>query len=424
MIKRLLAGALCLITMLNLILLSSCTKNTDSQDKTGVLYSEKYADFELSEEKLQAALDNAILKLDTLLLKVGTKFPEQTSTDNVYGIRENKGGWTTGFWVGMLWQAYELSEYEKYKMAALSTIESFEYIIDNKIGVNHHDMGFLFSLSCVSAYKLTGNETAKETALKAADHLVTRYRENGSFIQAWGNISDTSTNYRLIIDTLMNLPLLYWASEVTGDDSYREIARAHYDTTQSLVYREDGSTYHTYYFNPETGKPTKGVTRQGLNDESTWSRGQGWGIYGPMLTYGYENNAEAIETFKSATNYFLENLPADYVPFWDFTYGDGDYQPKDSSAAAIALCGILEGIKHMDESDPLREVYINASKRIMNSLIDNYSTAKLDYANGLLLHGTQNMPDGDGVDEMSIWGDYFYLESLHRMLDPEWEPYW
>ena len=389
-----------------------------------VLYSDRYSDIELTEEKLREALDVAIEKIDLFLSMTTTRFPSETSKNNIYDARDNRGGWTTGFWTGIIWHAYELTGEERYKEIALDQTKSFQYIIDNEIGVNHHDMGFLFSLSCVSAYKLTGDETAKETALKAADHLITRYREKGEFIQAWGDISNTSSNYRLIIDTLMNIPLLYWASEVTGNETYRNIARAHYDTTQSLVYREDGSTYHTYYFDPQTGKPKKGVTRQGLNDESTWSRGQGWGIYGPMLTYGYEKNEEAMETFIAATNYFLKNLPLDYVPYWDFTFTDGDYQPKDSSAAAIALCGMLEGIKYMDESDPLRQVYINASKRIMNSLIDYYSSKDLDHANGLLIHGTQNMPDKTGVDEMSMWGDYFYLEALHRMLDEDWALYW
>lgn len=422
--KRLFSLLLCLSLIINIIAFTACTKEPQPQPQEGVLFSEKYADFDLDREKLQLALDTAISKLEGLLYTVGTRFPSETSKDNLYTIRENRGGWTTGFFCGMLWQAYEATGNDKYKNAALSRIDSFENIIDNKIGVNHHDMGFLFTLSCVSAYKLTGDERAKETALKAADHLMTRYREKGEFIQAWGSIEENSSNYRLIIDTLMNIPLLFWASEVTGDDSYRAVARAHYDTTASLVYREDGSTYHTYYFDQKTGAPTKGVTRQGLSDESTWSRGQGWGIYGPMLTYGYEKNEEAIKTFKNATNYFLTNLPSDYVPFWDFTYNDGDYEPKDSSAAAIALCGILEGIRHMDKDDPLRAVYINASKRIMNSLIDHYATTNDDIANGLLMHGTQNMPDGTGVDEMSMWGDYFYLEALRRMLDPEIELYW
>ena len=264
---------------------------------------------------------------------------------------------------------------------------------------------------------------ARLAALKAADQLASRYHEKGEFIQAWGNIGSDS-NYRLIVDCLMNISLLHWASEVTGDPKYADIAWKHYQTTISVSYREDGSTYHTYYFDYETGEPLRGVTHQGANDESTWSRGQAWGMYGPLLTYIYKKDDSAIETFKAATQYYLNYLPEDYIVYWDLSFTDGSDEPRDSSSAAIALCAMLEGIKHMDEDDPMMDVCRKACVNIMNSLIDNYTTRNLSKANGLLLHGTYSKPDNLGVDEMTIWGDYFYMEALHRMLDPAWELYW
>ena len=143
-----------------------------------------------------------------------------------------------------------------------------------------------------------------------------------------------------------------------------------------------------------------------------------------MLTYSYEQNKEALNAFIGTANYFLDYLPMDYVPYWDLSFSDGAYQPKDSSSAAIAVCALLEGTKYLDESDPLRAKYTNAAKRIMNSLIDNYTTVDDYKANGLLLHATYNKNSNTGVDEMNIWGDYFYMEALQRMLDPEWDPYW
>ena len=143
-----------------------------------------------------------------------------------------------------------------------------------------------------------------------------------------------------------------------------------------------------------------------------------------MLTYTYEKNPSALEVFKSTTNYFLNYLPSDYVPYWDLSFSDGAYEPKDSSSAAIAVCAMLEGIKYMDESDPKRQEYVKACNRIMNSLIDHYTTKDVPEANGLLLHATYSKPGNNGVDEMTIWGDYFYMEALHRMLDPDWELYW
>ncbi|MBQ8528696.1 MAG: glycoside hydrolase family 88 protein [Clostridia bacterium] len=416
------------------ILLTSCNKaevpggdddDTGSNDNTEggeISFEEKYSSFELTREKLEYALAEAIKKIDYALPTFTDKFPSHNSKNNVYSAVSNTGGWNTGFWTGILWHAYELTGNTKYLDVATSQIDSYYYRIENKIGVNHHDMGFVFMPSCVAAYKLTNNETAKEAALLAADNLITRYHESSKFIQAWGNVG-ADDNYRLIVDCLMNIPLLYWASEQTGDDKYRDIAYNHFKTTLSVCYREDGSTYHTYYFDKETGEPLRGVTAQGASDDSTWSRGQAWGMYGPLLTYIYVEDEAALDTFCATADYYLHYLPEDYVAYWDLSFTSGD-EPRDSSSAAIALCALLEGIKHLDENDSRRELYANAAKRIMNSLIDNYITKDVPEANGLLLHGTYSKPGGLGVDEMNIWGDYFYMEALHRMLDPEWELYW
>ena len=383
----------------------------------------KHPDAELTVAKLEYALDEALKKIDYALPTFTDKFPSHNSKGNVYSAVSNTSGWNTGFWTGILWHAYELSGDTRYKDVASSQIASYYERIENKIGVNHHDMGFVFVPSCVAAYKLTGDETARTAAIMAADHLITRYHEESRFIQAWGDVG-ADDNYRLIVDCLMNIPLLYWASEETGDQKYRDIAYNHYLTTISVCYREDGSTYHTYYFDKETGEPLRGVTAQGASNESTWSRGQSWGMYGPLLTYIHTEDESALIVFKATLDYYLDHLPEDYVAYWDLSFTSGDTEPRDSSSASIALCAILEGIKHLPEDDPDRERYIEAAKNIMNSLIDNYISVDVPHANGLLLHGTYSKPGGNGVDEMNIWGDYFYMEALHRMLDPEWELYW
>lgn len=385
---------------------------------------DKYGDLTLSEQKLREALNEAISKIDIMTVTFsGNQFPDHNSTNNVYPAVKNTKGWNAGFWTGMLWHAYELTDNKKYKEHALWQIPAYTERIDEKLSTDTHDMGFVYTPSCVAAYKITGNAEAKETALKAADQLLSRYHSNGQYIQAWGKMG-SKNNYRLIVDCLMNIPLLYWASEETGQVKYRNAAYNHFNTTLTNCFREDGSTYHTYFFDPVTGAPLRGATHQGVSDDSTWARGQAWAIYGTMLTYGYEKNSVALTAFKEATEYFLDHLPSDYVPYWDFTYGDGAFEPKDSSSAAIAICGILEGLKYMDKDDPLYAKFSNAAKRMMNSLIDNYTTKDVESANGLLLHGTYNHNSNMGVDEMVIWGDYFYMEALHRMLDPDWELYW
>ena len=418
---------------LAMVMLFSCAacgnKNTIHTGKLpdipAIADPEKYADFELSREKLEGALEAVIAKLDNNMIpSFGyEKYPAHASVGNVYEAVNNDTGWNCGFWTGILWHAYELTGNEQYMELALRQMPAYYDRIKDKIGVDHHDMGFVYSPSCVAAWKLTANETAREAAIMAADQLVSRYRPNGQFIQAWGSM-DKEDNYRLIVDCLMNIPLLYWATEETGDPLYREVALKHYATTMKVAFREDASAYHTYYFDPKTGKPTKGVTAQGVSNDSAWARGQAWAMYGVLLTYSYEQNDDALKAFKATANYYLNHLPSDYVAYWDLSFTTGYEEPRDSSSAAIALCALLEAVKIMDEKDELRQVYVNAAKRIMNSLIDNYMTTDHTYANGLLLHATYSKPGNNGVDEMNIWGDYFFMEALHRMLDPEWELYW
>ncbi len=423
--KRIIALLLLFVFAANFLLVS-CDLSKDPEppeipDRPGE--TGKYGDFELSREKIEDALWAALEKIDYALPTFTTKFPSHASTNNVYTPVNNDNGWNTGFWTGILWHAYELTGKTQYRDVATSQIDSFYYRIENRLGVDFHDMGFLYTPSCVAAYKITGDEQAKEAALMAADNLISRYHEKGEFIQAWGKLGSVS-EYRLIVDCLMNIPLLFWASEVTGDAKYRDVAKSHFDTTLNVCYRADGSTYHTYFFDTETGEPLRGETYQGVNDNSTWARGQTWGMYGPLLTYIYEGDDAALDAFRNAADYFLEHLPDDYVPYWDLSFSSGTKEPRDSSSAAIAVCALLEGAKHMDETDPDREKYLNAAKRIMNALIDGFTT-RYDYrANGLLVHGTYNKPSNNGIDEMTIWGDYFYIEALHRLLDPEWELYW
>lgn len=373
-------------------------------------------------EKLKSAIDAALKKVDYMIETLGEGFAEHASVNNVYEKTDNTDGWNQGFWTGILWISWELTGDDKYKNLALASIPSYRKRITEKIGVNHHDMGFLYIPSCVAAYKLTGDETARDTAILAADNLMERYHEKGRFIQAWGELG-TRENYRLIVDCLLNIPLLYWASNVTGDNKYRDAAYAHFRTTVENALRSDGTSYHTFYFDPETGKPLKGVTHQGASDNSCWARGQAWGIYGLMLTKAYVDDPDAVRLCKNMANVFLDRLPDDYVAYWDLIFTDGDNEPRDSSACAIAVCGMLELIKHIPDSDKSKYIYENAVNLIMNSLYENYSTKDMPESNGLLLHATYGKPQGLGVDECNIWGCYFYMEALIRLYK-NWNMYW
>lgn len=375
------------------------------------------------EEKLAAELTAAITKIDFCIESYDGKFPGAYSNNHVYKTTGNTAGWIQGFWTGILWQAYEITGDEKYATLADTHVDSFYKRIDEKLGVDNHDMGFLYTPSCIAAYKLKGDETARAAAVMAADNLLTRYHSDPGFIQAWGEVG-AAEEYRLIIDCLMNLPLLYWASETTGDEKYSSAADSHLALTLATIYRDDGSTYHTYFFDPETKLPSHGATKQGDADDSTWARGQSWAMYGPVLAYSYTGNADALAHFKAAADCFINNLPSDYVPYWDFNYGEGSGEPRDASAGAIAVCALLEGCKYLEDSDPDKARYLEAAKNMTEAMIDHCSATGVPTANGLLIGATQNRKTEKGVEEMTPYGDYFYLEALHRMSDPEWEAYW
>ena len=334
--------------------------------------------------------------------------------------------WTTGFWTGEIWLAFEHTGDERLKEAGEIQIDSFLHRIDEKIEVDHHDMGFLYTPSCVAGYKLIGSEKGKEAAVKAADQLISRFHEKGEFIQAWGSMNEAD-NYRLIIDCLLNLPLLYWATEETGDTKYKDIAEKHIHTTMNNVIREDYSTWHTFFFNPETGEPSHGATCQGYRDGSAWARGQAWGIYGCALAYRYTGRAEYMETFRKVAGYFLDHLPEDLVPFWDLEFTDGSIEPRDSSSASIAACGLLEMAAYMEKDEAKK--YESIAAKIMKSVVDSYAVKDKEISNGLVLHSTYsthtpfNTCDHKGVDECNVWGDYFYLEALTRLIK-KWNPYW
>lgn len=374
----------------------------------------------------QEAVARCVRQLEHNLPVFTDRFQDSNSVNNFYPATENVE-WTTGFCTGAYWLAYELTGNEAFRAAALRQVDSFLRRIEQKIDVNHHDMGFLYSPSCVAAYQLTGSETGKKAALLAAENLLARFQPKGQFLQAWGELG-APDNYRLIIDCLLNVPLLHWATRVTGDEKYRAAALAHTKTSLANLIRPDHSTYHTYFFDPATGEPVRGVTHQGYRDGSAWARGQAWGVYGTALAYRDSGDARCVEMFEYVTDFFLDHLPQDSVPYWDLEFTDGDGEPKDSSAGAIAVCGMLEMCKHLPAEKA--EKYHAAALRILAALMRGYAVRSPEESNGLLLHGVyaknspyNPIPQDRGVDECNTWGDYFYLEALTR-LSTDWKAYW
>lgn len=373
----------------------------------------------------ERAVAAALRVIDANLAEFGDRYPADTTSGDRYRLRPGPDGlpdganvgWTTSFWPGVLWLALELTGEERYRQAATAHIARFAERIQEKQDVDTHDLGFLYTLSCVMPWRRTGDPVARWAALAAADHLLTRVLEPAGIIQAWGDMADPAQRGRTIIDSLMNTPLLYWASQATGDPRYAAVARRHAEQLRDHILRPDDTTYHTFYWDPVTGEPLRGETEQGSTDESCWARGQAWGIYGFALNHRYTGEPSFLAAAERCADYFLAHLPADHVAYWDLVFGDqdGSGQERDSSAAAIAACGLLElgGDR-----------YRAAAGNILESLITRYSTASHPRSNALLLHGVYDKPKGIGVDEGTLWGDYFYLEALTRISRPGRTNHW
>ncbi|MGL5347626.1 MAG: glycoside hydrolase family 88 protein [Peptostreptococcaceae bacterium] len=374
----------------------------------------------LNREEITNALDFVIKKIDENLDLYTQNFPSACTTNNVYRTKGNDD-WTNGFWTGMLWLAYEYTNDEKYKKVLDVQVESFRKRLEDHFVLDHHDIGFLYSLSTVAGYKVTGDENCKDISIKAAYKLLDRYHEDGKFIQAWGTKGDPK-EYRLIIDCLLNLPLLYWAYEETKDERFKIVADTHFDTALNTVIREDGSSYHTYYFDIDTKQPVKGVTHQGYADDSSWARGQAWAICGMPYNYRYNKVEESKYIYERVLNYYLNRLPEDLICYWDLVFTEKDNEPRDSSSAAIVACGILEMNKYMDDCEE-KTIYTNVAHQTLRNLMENYTSKDEQNANCVLLHGVYSWQHNKGINEGNLWGDYYYMEALMRLYK-DWNLYW
>ena len=377
------------------------------------------------------AVAAALRTIDANLAEFGERYPGDTTVHGRYlmrpatrGLPEGANvGWTTSFWPGMLWLAFDLTGDEAYLHAAASHVRSFTERVERRIDLSTHDLGFLYTLGCVVAWRRTGDETARRTALAAADHLLVRVLEPAGIIQAWGDLDDPRQRGRTIIDSLMNTPLLFWASRASGEARYADAARRHAAQLRDNILRPDGTTFHTFYWDAATGRPLRGETEQGSSDESCWARGQAWAVYGFALNHRHTGDASFLEAAQRCADYFLARLPADRVAYWDLVFGDGSGQERDSSAAAIAVNGLIELADQLPDGSR-GDRYRAAAAHILESLISGYSAAADPHSNALLLHGVYDKPKGIGVDQGTLWGDYFYLEALTRATRPDWSDPW
>ncbi|MBN1135860.1 MAG: glycoside hydrolase family 88 protein [Anaerolineae bacterium] len=352
------------------------------------------------------ALEQSLARIRRHSRTFGDRFPT-VGEGSCYRLAGNDN-WLTGFWTGLLWLAYAATGEGALRAQAESLLPTFRERLEERVHITH-DLGFLFALSARAQWQITGDEQARHLALVAAGELVKRYQRRGKYIQAWGQIGDPAESGRAIIDTMMNLPLLFWAFEQTGNPDCYRAAREHAETSLRYLLRPDGAAYHTFFFDQETGEPVGPRTHQGYADDSLWARGQAWAIYGFALAAEWCQEPSFFEAARRAARCFVSGLPPDCVPTWDLCLpGDAPHY-RDSSAGAIAASGMLRLARQMggQEAADFRDL----ACMLLDALIAHCLETEPE-AHGLLRHGTYHAHKGLGVDAYFICGDYFFLEAL------------
>lgn len=367
---------------------------------------------QLTVARVHAILDGWRHQAAWNVAALGDDFPDYYDPAN--GAWTRNGVWTEGFWTGVLWWLYAYARDERILQWARRYTR---LLAERKAAFTDHDLGFLFYHSCVLQATLTGDESLLPAALAAARRLAARFNPRGRFIRAHGALEAPERAGYAIIDTAMNLRLLFWAHRRTGDPVFDMVARQTAATIRDEYVREDGSTCQVVWFDPATGDVLRKDTLQGYAADSCWSRGQAWAIYGLAQTCKFTGDASFKAAAQRLARYFLAHLPADGVAPYDFADPRGADAPKDTSAQAIAAAGLLS-LAEITTGDERRACVADA-ERLLSTLAESY-TSPIDparpEARGMLRGGCYFLARGRGVNSELMFGDYYYLEALLRYL--------
>jgi unsaturated chondroitin disaccharide hydrolase len=320
--------------------------------------------------------------------------------------------WTAGFFPGVLWLLYESSGKKEFRAWAEKWTAGME---EQKNNVKTHDVGFLLNSSFGNGLRITGRPEYREVLLTGAKSLSSRFSPTIGCIRSWDHGTWT---FPVIIDNMMNLELLFWASKNGGDARLRDIAVRHALKTMAEHIRPDGGTFHVVDYDPATGAVKQKKTHQGFRDDSTWTRGQAWGIYGFTMSFRETGDRRFLDAALKLADYFLAHLPADSVPYWDFQAPGIPQEPRDSSAGAIAASGLLELCTLAPET-ALRAKYRQAAERILSSLCSDEYLTQGTPMRSILRHATGSKAANSEVDVALIYGDYYFVEALLRYLHPQ-----
>jgi len=372
---------------------------------------------EQNKEWINATWEKVDRKLARTAIKSRKKIPYTTFD----GVHDDKSDgkitwWTNGFWGGMMWLMYHETGNEDYR----KTAEYSEVLLDEALADYkklHHDVGFMWHLTSGANYRLTGNQKSCVKNLYAASLLFSRYNVDGDYIRAWNVKADgvDNTGYS-IIDCLMNLSLLYWASEEIGDDRFKRVAMRHMEMAMRDHIRPDGSTNHIVNHEIDRVGVKEVLGGQGYSATSCWSRGLAWAVYGSVISYVHARKPEYLEAAKRTADYFIEHCKkTNYLPLVDF---DAPAEPVyyDSTAGVCAACGMLEIAKYVSQKESVR--YVQEAINILKA-IDEHCCNYEEDQDALVMMGTLKYPhdekDKKGLHIPIIYGDFFFVEALTKL---------
>ncbi len=337
-------------------------------------------------------------------------YDDRSDAEKAWRADDGLNWWTNGFWGGILWLLYQDTGKEKYAGTARISEYKMEKCLEEYYGL-HHDVGFMFVPTAVADYKLTGNLRSRRTAMHAANLLAGRFNPAGNFIRAWNDLEEEDTRGWAIIDCMFNLSLLYWASEESKDPRFRQIAMRHADTVMEQFVRPDGSVCHIVEFDPDTGEKIRSLGGQGYQDGSSWTRGQGWALYGFMISYLHTGKKEYLNTAKTVAHYCMANIPEDGILPVDFR------QPKepaleDSCGACVIAGGLIELAACVPKAE--QEMYLRAAFKILKAI----GGTRADWGNDCdaIVQNCSAAYHNCQHHVTMNYADYFFIEAVYKLL--------
>ena len=363
----------------------------------------------------QTWVDATLEKVAGKMVPVTERNRDRIPYTTIDGRFDDKSGdeitwWTNGFWGGEMWQLYKLTDNEMFREEAIKVEEKLDRVLMINEGLDH-DNGFKWLPTSVIHYRLEKDSDSLNRAMLAAGNMAGRFNLAGNFIRAWNNWDDVDRRGFAIIDCMMNLPLLYWATLETTDPRFKMMAVAHADTAMKTFVREDGSVNHIVVFDPFTGEMKESLGGQGYGVGSSWTRGQSWGIYGFALSYGYTGDKKYLETSKKIADYVLSAMPESYLVPIDYRQ-PADVDLEDSTAAAITASGLIELATQLGDGEDA-DRYLDAALKLLMILDEKRINWSLDTDN--LLNNCAVDYHGTGHNMSIIYGDYYFIEAVMKL---------